>query len=436
MRGPSWWARLPRMNETFSPRANSVGFIRLVLASSVLVSHSWPLALGRRTFYGEHMGGQTDLGGLAVYGFFALSGFLITRSGLRFSLPRFAWHRFLRIYPGLWVCLLVTALVLAPLVAIHERGSTAGFWTSPGNGPLDYLRHDWWAGIRQYNISGLLTDTPYGRMSHGSGAFDGSLWSLLYELLCYVLVGVLAVTAVLKRAPRGVLALTALAYFVIVSDYLRGNGWDALPRSHGTYGPYPLIGNVDAQLLTYFGFLFLLGACLQLYQDRVPMHPVIAGIAAVAFVVTLHYGGVYVIGLPAYAYLLFYAACKLPSWLHGVGRRHDYSYGLYIYAFPVQMITAMYGVQRHGVVLFILVSACGAFTLAILSWHLVESQAMKLKDWSPWWTRRGTKSVSAAPAVDPASGRTVAIADPTPPVPRADEDSAQPADGVIVSPAR
>jgi peptidoglycan/LPS O-acetylase OafA/YrhL len=379
-----------------------VGFIRLFLASSVLVSHAWPLGLGKGNLLLNHTAGQTDVGTLAVYGFFILSGFLITGSGLRFSLPRFAWHRFLRIYPGLWVCLLVTALVFAPLVALHENGGTAGFWTSPGTGPFHYLRQDWWSGMRQYSISGLLRDTPGARTQGGVGVFDGSLWSLAYELLCYCLVGALAVTAVLKRAPRAVILLTVLAYLVIISDFVHGDGWAPQPAPRGALGPFPLVGGFVTQLLIYLGFLFLLGACVRLYQHRVPVHRAIAGAALVAFLVTGHYGGFFVIGLPAYAYLLFYAACRLPSWLHGVGRRRDYSYGLYIYAFPVQMITAMFNVQRYGVVVYILVSGVFSFALAILSWHLVEHQAMKLKDWTPRW-RRGPGSTPGAPAVADAS---------------------------------
>lgn len=47
----------------------------------------------------------------------------MTASGLRLGPARFAWHRVLRILPGFWACLVVTAFVIA-LVG----GAGAGRW--------------------------------------------------------------------------------------------------------------------------------------------------------------------------------------------------------------------------------------------------------------------------------------------------------------------
>jgi peptidoglycan/LPS O-acetylase OafA/YrhL len=392
------WPSLPTLADRFSSRANSIGFLRLVLAGAVLVSHSWPLGLGRGDPGRGVSTGQTDLGQLGVYGFFVLSGFLITASGLRFTLPRYAWHRFLRIFPGFWVCLLVTAFVIAPLVALYERGTLDGFWTHP-QGPFSYVQLNWFTGIRQYVISDLLAGTPYGRILHGPAAFDGSLWSLLYELCCYLMVGALAGTAVLGRAPRAVVLLTVMVYAVIVRDFLLQPGHTGAVRSHGGLGPYPLIGMLSVRLLIELGFLFLLGMVAQLYKHRLPMHPALGVAAAVVFLASARFGGFYVVGLPAYAYLLLWAACGLPARLHGVGRRRDYSYGIYIYAFPVQQVIALLGGERYGVGVFILLAALGTVPLAVLSWHLVERPAMSLKDWQP----RGRRRAAPAPAVAPAT---------------------------------
>src|SRR5947209_465064 len=102
---------------------NSLNAIRLVLAALVLVSHSWPLlGLPEPTpVFGE------TLGSVAVAGFFAISGYLITGSRMKIGIVRFAWHRALRIYPGYWVVLVVTAFVLAPIVSFlaDERWSFA-----------------------------------------------------------------------------------------------------------------------------------------------------------------------------------------------------------------------------------------------------------------------------------------------------------------------
>ena len=174
--------------DLYSGRANGIGLIRLLLAVAVVLSHSKPLGFGQKDLGYALSGKQTTLGLLAVYGFFVLSGILITRSARRTTIGRYAWHRFLRIMPGLWVCILVTALVVAPLVYLRERGTTDGFLSGSG-GPIDYITNNWWAnGSRQYGIHNLMADTtPFGT------AFNGALWSLAYEMFCYVAIGMLAV---------------------------------------------------------------------------------------------------------------------------------------------------------------------------------------------------------------------------------------------------
>jgi peptidoglycan/LPS O-acetylase OafA/YrhL len=374
---PAW--RFTTLEDRFSSRGNSIGFLRHLLALSVLVAHTWPLAFGVSSLGTALTKKQTDLGTMAVYGFFVLSGFLITSSGLKFGIGRFAWHRFLRIFPGLWVCLLVTAAAIGPVAALIERGTLRGYWSHP-QGPWEYVTTNWFASMSQYPISGLLRTTPYG---HGRpSAFDGSLWSLKYELLCYVLVGTLAVTAVLRRARPLVVLLAVAAYGVILARI-----------DLGSIGPVPLLGSFSIRQFVILGFLFALGAVARLFGRHLPLHPMLAGLVGVALVATMVSGGFLIVGLPSYAYLLLYATVALPSRLHAVGRKRDYSYGIYIYAFPVQQMLALVGGARLGAVGFILVSAMGTLALAIPSWHLIERPAMSLKDITIW-----SRSAVAEPA--------------------------------------
>jgi peptidoglycan/LPS O-acetylase OafA/YrhL len=387
--------RPPTLAEAFSPRANSIGLLRLSLASALLVAHSWPVGFGEESLGTLKTGRQTDVGTLALYGFFVVSGFLITGSGLRFSLPRFAWHRFLRIFPGLWVCLLLTALVLAPAIAYYERGTLGGFWDNDQS-PISYLINNWWTAQRQFGISHLLESTPYGQATKASSVFNGSLWSLVYELCCYILIGTLAVTGVLGRAPRAVLALTGAAYVVILADFVNHSRsyLHYTPLGRGLLGPFPFIGELNVNFLIYLTFTFLLGACAQLFKERVPMHPVLAVVAFGLFLGTLKFGGFFAFGLPAYAYLLLWLACSLPRWVRGIGRKRDYSYGIYVYAFPVQQAVALLGGNRWGIAAYIGICMLGTLLLAVPSWHLVEHPAMGLKDWTPSWLGSARRAVS------------------------------------------
>ena len=373
--------------DRYSGRDNAIGLIRLLLAVGVVLSHSRSLGFGQSDLGFRFFHQQTSVGVLSVYGFFVLSGLLITRSARGTTVGRYAWRRAMRIFPGLWVCLLVTALVVAPLLAVREHGNLNGFWAGPA-GPLQYLSANWWSGVRQWGIHDLLVHTtPWGRY-HAASVFDGALWSLCYEVCGYVVIGVFAAAAVLKRAPRLVPLLVLAAYFVIVTDYWDLWSWTAEPlKASYSAITVPLLGPVDLRWVVYLGFLFLLGSTFELYRERIPVHDGLGIASAVVTAVTLHTGGFYLLGFPAYGYLLVWLGIRLPPWLRRIGRRNDYSYGIYIYGFVGQQVFASLGYTRWGYVPFAAISVTGAFVAAFLSWHLVEKHALALKDWAPFRRR-------------------------------------------------
>jgi peptidoglycan/LPS O-acetylase OafA/YrhL len=367
--------------ELYSGRDNGIGFIRLLLAVGVVLSHSKPLGFGAQDLGYYLFNRQTNVGTLSVYGFFVLSGLLITRSARRTSIGRYAWHRVLRILPGLWVCLLVTALVIAPLVALREHGDLNGYWSGP-NGPFDYITANMWTGLRQFGIHDLLAHTtPWGRHT-GVSVFDGALWSLSYEMLCYIIIGLLAVTSVLQNSRRFVLFLAVAAYFVIAMDYWQSASWTGPVTGEYSASVAPLLGGLDFRWIVYLGFLFLLGGVLDLYRERIPINDALGVVSAVVFVGTLLTGGFFVLGFPAYAYLLVWLSIRMPRRLHWVGRKNDYSYGIYIYGFVGQQVFASLGLNRWGYLPFAAISLVAAFAAAWLSWHLVERHALSLKGWT------------------------------------------------------
>ncbi|MEU1752810.1 acyltransferase [Micromonospora matsumotoense] len=391
--------------QRYDPQDNAFGFLRLTLALGVLVAHAWPLGLARPSFGASLTFGQSDLGTLSVQGFFVISGFLVAGSALRLSPGRFAWHRALRILPGLWVCLAVTALLIAPVVHLIERGNLTGFWAHP-EGPLRYLAANWFGAMNQYPISGLLADTPFGRMIGGPSAFDGSLWSLRYEFACYLLLGLLAATAVLHRAFRFVLALTIGAYLLILNDLLTVAHWTDRPPTRGAIS-LPLFGSFTTDWTLYLTFLFLLGACARRYAHRLPVDGAHAATAAVVMVVSMRLGGFFAVGLPAFAYLVLYVAVAAPRVLRRIGRHRDYSYGIYIYAFPVQQVVALLGGATEGLLIYIVLSVVGTLVFAVPSWHLVERPALRGRDW-----------LAARPQVDAGGTPRVMAGDLLPPTPR------------------
>jgi hypothetical protein len=220
-------------------------------------------------------------------------------------------------------------------------------------------------------------------------------------MLCYVIIGLLAVTGVLQNSRRFVLFLTLATYFVIVMDHWQSASWTGPVPETYTTAVAPLLGGLSFQWIVYLGFLFLLGGVLDLYREHIPIHDALGVASAVVFVGTLLTGGFFVLGLPAFAYLLIWLSVRMPRRLHWVGRKNDYSYGIYIYGFVGQQVFASLGLGRWGYVPFAAISVVMAFVAAYLSWHLVERHALALKGWTPRIGRRRSAEQEADEAASP-----------------------------------
>jgi peptidoglycan/LPS O-acetylase OafA/YrhL len=242
--------------------------------------------------------------------------------------------------------------------------------------------------LQQWGAGRLLVNTPWGHFAHAS-VFDGSLWSLKYELLCYVIAAVVAVVAVRIRTRW--LAVTALAvsYAYLIGDAVSTHLAPGQPFPHRAF-LLPGLGYVDTHYLFYLGFVFLLGANAQLFADRIPVSNRLAIASAVALLASMVWGGFFLFGLPSYAYLLLWASVRLPTRLSGVGRRRDLSYGIYLYGFPTQQVLLSLGAHRPGPVgyaVWVVAVVVITTALAWLSWTLIERPALRMKHWQPGWAR-------------------------------------------------
>ena len=368
------FARIPRFAATgeaiLGPGGNSIGFLRYVLAALVVVHHAFVLN-GLPDPSTAWTKGQFDLGIVAVTGFFVLSGFLIARSADRTRPLRYLWHRLLRIMPAFWVCLIVSALVFAPTFWIVEHGSLAGFRSIEHRPPLGYVIANAGLFINQTAIDGMLSTNPY------RSAINGSLWTLSYEFVWYLITGALAIAGVLGR-PR--LAVAVIA--VLIGLHFAG---DSNPLSS-----VPVVGYGIA---SRFGPAFGLGIRAYLWRAKVPRADRLAVVAAAAMVVGVVSRTVPFVSVPALAYLLLWAAWRLP--VRQFDSRWDLSYGLYIYAFPVQQGLALLGSPQLPVPVSAALALAIASGLALISYVVVERPALRLKHWTP---RFGRAVTTARPA--------------------------------------
>jgi len=336
------------LGDVAQSRDNNFNLIRFIAATAVLVSHAWPIALGpHATQPLKALTGHT-LGGLAVFVFFAASGFFIAGSFMRSRSVRvFTAARVLRLMPGLVVSVLAVAFILGPLVtsmslnAYLSDPQTAGFV---------------WRNITlafpQYTLPGVFEDLPYP-------AVEGSIWTLIHEVLCYGLVFVAGVTGLLMR--RTAMAVAMAAY---------GALWVATTLD--ILSLHPRLAQTQELSLP-----FVIGVAFFLWRDRLVLSfwAMIALIAAA----TLAKGTVF--AFPVLALALAYATFWLAYVPAGAIRRFnavgDYSYGMYIYAFPLQGL-AVWVWGPMDPLTNIALSLPITLICAVASWHWIERPALNL----------------------------------------------------------
>ena len=370
------------LGEALQGHRNSLGLLRLILAAVVIFDHAYPLGgFGTDPFWKlTHQ--QASLGSIAVAGFFVISGYLIAKSGMSADVLQFFWRRVMRIFPAYWGVLLFTALILAPIIWLIMGRSLGTYFTLAGNGPVHYFTANWSLNIGTYGIYDIFgTTTPYGRSLDGASVFNGSIWTLIYEFTCYVLIGILLAFGILTRAKPIVPILTGFV-FIIQIVYL------VEPSTVATIIPF-----FADQFRLNLMLTFLLGSSLAVYSKSIPFDDRLGVLSGLVMLLTLRYGGFTVVGLAAGAYFIMYLGARLGGPLRKVGAKNDYSYGVYVYGFLVQQTLAYFGVYRLGYVPFTLIALVISLGFAWLSWHGIEKRAMALKDWGPgkgwrhWWDR-------------------------------------------------
>ena len=351
-------------------RDNNFNLVRIVAAFSVLVSHCYPLALGP-------IGGVTEpvyerlgmtLGSIAVDIFFIASGFLVTGSLLtRKSIVEFAWARVLRIYPALLVMVVLLVFGLGPL---FTTGSLAAYFSDLRTYLFLVKNSTLIAGIA-IKLPGVFTGVPY------HDAVNGSLWSMPYEVRMYALLAVLWTVARLGKARRFVAFEYALLTIAIATGLWKLFGYSVEETMQPGYGRL-------ARLL----FAFFSGAAFHVLKERISLsRPVfwllLIGLLASAF----DRRAFFIVYSLAAPYLLFYFAYVPAGLIRNYNRLGDYSYGVYIYAFPVQQSVAAL-IPGVSVLSMFLLAAAITLTLAVLSWHLLERYALGLKGFYVGHTRR------------------------------------------------
>lgn len=294
--------------------------------------------------------GWSPLGPIGVFIFFSISGYLVAQSWERDPhVMRFLIRRALRIFPGLWVCIFLCTYLLGPWLT---RIPLNDYWLHPNT--TGYFSNFYL--YISYALPGVFADNKYPH------AVNGSLWSLPVEFMMYLfMAGMLSL-----RPSRWVSLMVGMAAIAMVFVW-------ALPRTEMF-----VIYRTDMRQLFICGAYFWIGVLVHQWRLQQRLSGVALSAILFAWLILSPWRDMFVLA----SYL------ALPLLIIGVGERSwralrilnafDYSYGVYIYAFPVQQTVAFF-YPDMSLALYLVTTVSFTVILAKLSWQWIESYALEFK---------------------------------------------------------
>jgi peptidoglycan/LPS O-acetylase OafA/YrhL len=352
--------------------ANNFDFVRVLLATTVVFHHSYLVYDGNiyrdpLWIWSDH---QLSSGTWAVNFFFAISGFLISQSWERDpQYVRFLQNRIFRIYPAFIAVSLLGALLFAPL----GRGWPTAFlayWSEIRPRGLLFMI----ATLRESILPPTFMSLPF------PNTLNLSLWSISYEFVCYQL---LPLAALMGAGAKPVRILGIFATVLVLNI-----------AHHHAYQIYNVTGKIDLQIIPYYPAAyyerllnlehlllpFTAGMCFYSYRHHVPRSRLGLLFSLLVLVVTLRSGVGFEMAQAVFGtYVLLYFIFQQHVSLHGFAKFGDFSYGIYLYGWPILQLLLLYARVPLTVWSLFTWTMSLVLPIAALSWHLIEKPALRLK---------------------------------------------------------
>lgn len=317
----------------------------------MVITHSYFFCgFGEHDILSRFTNDQTCFSYIGVRGFFIISGYLIFQSMQRStSLNSYYWKRFLRLFPGLIIVLLLT-VCLGVFVfngTLKDYVSSKEMWSYvPNNLSLYNL---------QFGISGVLNSRP----------LNGSLWTIRYEFSFYILISLLFFFRYNKKFIKNLLIFLFIFLLIgklILFEKLGVSGISFSNSMSLNLGLYFISGSVLASIN------------VENFKFKFPLTIIGIMLLAVSFYYQIFLLSQYII-LPVIVVLAGISSTKYINTLsHNFG---DISYGIYIYSFPIQA-TLMYFFAFSCMELMS-TSLLLSIIFGILSWNFIEKKSLRLK---------------------------------------------------------
>lgn len=335
-------------------KSNSFGALRLLFAVLVILSHSPDLIDGnpnREILY--HLAGTMTLGVIAVDGFFLISGYLICQS---FCNSKDTWSylikRVLRIYPAFVVIWVISVFVITPL---------AGGWQLVN----DINASNWVRmfvkifALSQPHVEGVFSGNHHQTL-------NGSMWTIRYEFLCYLSISLIAAIGLTKRN-----IMLLILFFLSLHMVIKFTG-----INYAIDVPFPISMARFSRLFA----AFLIGIAYYQFRDLIVWSKKISTICCLLIAIFIFSPLFAELAILLFgSYLLFnFAFNSNNQFIQKIGTKNDISYGVYIYAWPVQSLM----VQHYPAISPWALSTITIIVVALLgyvSWIMVERPFINLK---------------------------------------------------------
>jgi peptidoglycan/LPS O-acetylase OafA/YrhL len=331
-------------------RHNNFTLIRILFAWAVLYGHAF--VLQKTTGISDPLNiifkGSTSIGTISVCSFFAISGYLVTASYIKRGFIDYTISRILRIFPALTVCVLISTFLLGLAVTNLDSSSYLS-----DKRTYSYLVNIIGFWKIEFNLPEVFTENY-------KNSVNGSLWTIIVELRCYILLAILGLFGLLTHKITANFTLLALLLFGI--EYFS----DLPLLGIGIRGGWPVPS-----------LYFLIGIFFYINREHINLDFRLAVLAVIILYASFGQKWYLYVSPLSSVYLIFYVAYSTP-FINLDKKIGDISYGIYIYAFPLQQVVASLFPDFRPFENCIF-STVIVFPIAYLSWHYIEKPILNLK---------------------------------------------------------
>lgn len=337
-----------KLSEILKKDNNNIDLIRIIAAAMVIYGHAYEISpeTGRADFIRNLI--EFDYSGsLAVKIFFFISGLVVTNSLLKKrNISEYIISRFFRIWPA-FICVIVLSYAFAYITTsadTNEFKEVVPF--------LQYLTSSFFLNMT-WSFPGVFDENTIN-------VFNGSLWSIVYEVGCYIL---LLSFVVLFNYNR--MIINVICSFIIL---------DSL------YGVFSIFTEaLSRDEVRYLPAIFALGVLAAINKDYIKINKVTAAMMILVTAIlysqqsTLYYLSFYI----TLMYAILYISAN--HYFIKLKPKYDISYGIYLYGFPIQQYVFLTLKDTGaGILTNQVVSICISIIAGILSWLLIESRFIRL----------------------------------------------------------